>query len=183
MSHRPRHPLRVIESRRLTLVAATPELVTADLAGADAFAEALGVEVPEEWPPDLYDSMAMRFSLEQLRDPAEIGWSLWYLLSKRHDPPKVIGICGFKGRPNRNGSVEIGYSVLRSFRVQGYATEAVARLVVWAFSHQNVVEVAAETLPHLRQSIRVMEKNGFAFRGPGSEHGVVRYALSKSQGR
>jgi RimJ/RimL family protein N-acetyltransferase len=183
MSHRPRHPLRVIESRRLTLVAATPELVTADLAGADAFAEALGVEVPEEWPPDLYDSMAMRFSLEQLRDPAEIGWSLWYLLSKRHDPPKVIGICGFKGRPNRNGSVEIGYSVLRSFRVQGYATEAVARLVVWAFSHQNVVEVTAETLPHLRQSIRVMEKNGFAFRGPGSEHGVVRYALSKSQGR
>jgi RimJ/RimL family protein N-acetyltransferase len=73
--------------------------------------------------------------------------------------------------------------VLRSFRVQGYATEAVARLVVWAFSHQNVVEVTAETLPHLRQSIRVMEKNGFAFRGPGSEHGVVRYALSKSQGR
>lgn len=183
MSRRPRHPLRVIESRRLTLVAATPELVIADLAGAEAFAEALGVEVPEEWPPDLYDSMAMRFSLEQLRDPSEIGWSLWYLLSKRHDPPKVIGICGFKGRPNRNGSVEIGYSVLRSFRVQGYATEAVARLVVWAFSHQNVVEVTAETLPHLRQSIRVMEKNGFTFQGPGSEHGVVRYALSKSQGR
>jgi RimJ/RimL family protein N-acetyltransferase len=183
MSHRPRRPLRVIESRRLTLVAATPELVTADLAGAAAFAEALGAEVPEEWPPDLYDSMAMRFSLQQLRDPAEIGWSLWYLLSKRHDPPQVIGICGFKGRPSRTGSVEIGYSVLRSFRVQGYATEAVARLVVWAFSHQNVVEVTAETLPHLRQSIRVMEKNGFAFQGPGSEHGVVRYALSKSQGR
>ena len=183
MTHRHRRPLRVIESRRLTLVAATPELVTADLAGAAAFAEALGAEVPDEWPPDLYDSMAMRFSLQQLRDPAEIGWSLWYLLSKRHDPPQVIGICGFKGRPNPNGSVEIGYSVLRSFRVQGYATEAVARLVVWAFSHQNVVEVTAETLPHLRQSIRVMEKNGFAFRGPGSEHGVVRYALSKSQGR
>jgi RimJ/RimL family protein N-acetyltransferase len=67
--------------------------------------------------------------------------------------------------------------------VQGYATEAVARLVVWAFSHQNVVEVTAETLPHLRQSIRVMQKNGFAFQGPGSEHGVVRYALSKSQSR
>lgn len=183
MSHRPRRPLRVIESRRLTLVAATPELVSADLAGAEAFAEALGAEVPAEWPPDLYDSMAMRFSLEQLRDPLEVGWSLWYLLSKRHDPPKVIGICGFKGRPNRTGSVEIGYSVLRPFRVQGYATEAVARLVVWAFSHQQVVEVTAETLPHLRQSIRVMEKNGFAFQGPGSEHGVVRYALSRSHGR
>jgi RimJ/RimL family protein N-acetyltransferase len=183
VSHRPRHPLRVIESRRLTLVAATPELVVADLAGGVVFAEALGAEVPDEWPPDLYDSMAMRFSLEQLRDPSEIGWSLWYLLAKRFDPPKVIGICGFKGKPGRAGSVEIGYSVLPAFRVQGYATEAVARLVVWAFSHQHVVEVTAETLPHLRQSIRVMEKNGFAFQGPGSEHGVVRYALKKSQGR
>lgn len=183
MSHRPRNPLRVIESRRMTLVAATPELVSADLDGRESFAEALGANVPEEWPPDLYDSMAMRFSLRQLRDPSERGWSLWYLLSKREAPPTVIGICGFKGKPDRAGSVEIGYSVLRQFRIQGYATEAVARLVVWAFSHQNVVEVTAETLPHLRQSIRVMEKNGFVYQGPGSEHGVVRYALSKSQGR
>ncbi len=32
MTSRPRHPLRVVESRRITLVAATPELVAADLA-------------------------------------------------------------------------------------------------------------------------------------------------------
>jgi ribosomal-protein-alanine N-acetyltransferase len=122
-------------------------------------------------------------ALEQLRDPAQHGWSLWYLVTKKHDPPRVIGICGFKGKPDRACSVEIGYSVLRPYRVQGYATEAVARLVTWAFSHQNVVEVAAETLPHLKQSIRVMEKNGFAFRGPGSEHGVIRYVVERSQSR
>jgi ribosomal-protein-alanine N-acetyltransferase len=180
MSHRPRFPLRVVESRRMTLVAATADLVAADLAGREEFAEAIGAEVPDEWPPELFDSPSMRVALEQLRDPAEHGWSLWYLLSKKHDPPRVLGICGFKGKPDRAGSVEIGYSVLREFRIQGYATEAVARLVLWAFSHQNVVEVTAETLPHLRQSIRVMEKNGFVFRGPGSEYGVVRYALQKS---
>jgi len=183
MTSRPRHPLRVVESRRLTLVAATPELVTADLAGRVEFAEAMGADVPDEWPPELFDSMSMRVALQQLRDPAEHGWSLWYLLLKKYDPPKVIGICGFKGKPDRAGSVEIGYSVLQPFRIQGYATEAVARLVLWAFSHQNVVEVTAETLPHLRQSIRVMEKNGFGFRGPGSEYGVIRYALQKSANR
>jgi len=167
----------------MTLVAATVELVTADLAGRDDFAEAMGAEIPDDWPPELYDSPSMRMALEQLRDPAEHGWSLWYLLSKKHDPPRVIGVCGFKGRPDRAGSVEIAYSVLRQFRIQGYATEAVARLVTWAFSHQNVVEVTAETLPHLRQSIRVMEKNGFTYRGAGSEYGVVRYALQKSDSR
>jgi RimJ/RimL family protein N-acetyltransferase len=182
VSHGPRNPLRVVESRRLTLVAATAELVTADLAGRDEFGAAIGAEVPDEWPPDLYDSLSMRYALQQLRDPSEHGWSLWYLLSKKHDSPRVIGICGFKGKPDRAGSVEIGYSVLRQYRIQGYATEAVARLVQWAFSHQNVVEVTAETFPHLRQSIRVMEKNGFTLRGPGSEYGVICYALRKSGG-
>jgi ribosomal-protein-alanine N-acetyltransferase len=183
VSHRPRHPLRVVESRRLTLVAATAELVTADLAGRTDFGEAIGADVPDEWPPDLFDSPSMRFTLKQLQDPTEHGWSLWYLISKMHNPPRVIGVCGFKGKPDPSGSVEIGYSVLSPFRLQGYATEAVGRLVVWAFSHQNVVEVTAETLPHLRQSIRVMEKNGFVFRGPGSERGVIRYALQKSGNR
>ncbi|MDX1379790.1 MAG: hypothetical protein R3233_01650, partial [Xanthomonadales bacterium] len=62
MTHRPRNPLRVVESRRLTLVAATPDLVAADLAGPVELAEALGAEVPEEWPPELYDSPSMRFA-------------------------------------------------------------------------------------------------------------------------
>lgn len=179
MTRRPRHPLRVVESRRMTLVAATTELVAADLAGREAFSDAVGADVPENWPPELYESTAMRWSMRQLEDPAEQGWSSWYLLSKKDDPPQVMGICGFKGKPDASGSVEIGYSVLKQFRVQGFATEAVARLVIWAFSHQNVTEVAAETLPHLKQSIRVMEKNGLEFAGPGSEYGVVRYVVKK----
>lgn len=180
MTRRSDNILRVLESRRMILVAATSELVEADLGGAEAFAAAIGAEVPENWPPELYESTAMRVALAQLQDPAEHGWSLWYLLSKKHEPHRVMGICGFKGKPDGAGSVEIGYSVLKQFQVQGYATEAVSRLVVWAFSHQNVMEVGAETLPHLRQSIRVMEKNGFSFSGPGSEQGVVRYAVRRA---
>ena len=79
--------------------------------------------------------------------------------------------------------MEISYSVLSQFRNQGFASEAVTRLVLWAFGHQNVKEVTAETLPHLRQSIRVMEKNGFIHTGPGSEHGVVRYAVQRPDTR
>jgi ribosomal-protein-alanine N-acetyltransferase len=92
----------------------------------------------------------------------------------------LLGICGFKGRPGQSGSVEIGYSVLSQFRNKGYATEAASRLVDWAFGHANVHEVCAETLPHLRQSIRVLEKNGFTFTGQGSEQGVIRYAMQRS---
>ncbi|MGH8034438.1 MAG: GNAT family N-acetyltransferase, partial [Lysobacterales bacterium] len=89
----------------------------------------------------------------------------------------------FKGRPATTGTVEIGYSVLAQYRNQGFATEAVERLLNWAFSHQSVTEVCAETLPHLQQSIRVMKKNGFSFTGPGSELGVVRYAVQRPDHR
>lgn len=178
-----RRLLRVLESRRLTLVAASPELVDADLAGAAEFAVALGAEVPPEWPPALFGGSFMRAVQAQLAHPGEQGWSVWYLLDPEATPAVVIGMCQFKGRPDAAGSVEIAYAILDRYRARGYATEAVARLIEWAFGHQNVVQVTAETMPHLRSSIRVLEKVGMAPAGPGSEYGVVRYAVRKGSNR
>jgi len=171
--------LRQLQSRRLNLIAATPALIEKDIAGREFLSAALGVSIPKAWPPDLYGPRAMQFALTQLGDGSERGWSFWYLLSSA-DPGELIGICGFKGRPDASGSVEIGYSILGGYQRQGFATEAVARLVGWAFSHHNVTEVCAETLPHLTQSIRVLEKNGFVRTGAGSEAGVIRYAIKRS---
>ena len=171
--------LRLIKSRRLNLIAATPDLIKKDIAGREFLAEALGVNIHESWPPDLYGPRAMQFALTQLGEVFEQSWSFWYLLTS-DDPAELVGICGFKGRPDESGSVEIGYSMLSSYQRRGLATEAVARLVGWAFSHHNVKEVCAETLPHLIQSIRVLEKNGFQFTGAGSETGVIRYAIKRS---
>jgi len=181
MAERPgSRSLRYLESARLRLVAANMELVRADLAGRDQLADLLAINVPDNWPPDLYDGPAMHFALRQLNDPAEQGWSFWYLQTKQADYEQLAGLCGFKGRPDGQGSVEIGYSVLEQFRGQGFAVEAVQTLVSWAFAHPGVREVSAETLPYLKQSIRVLEKCGFKHTGPGSEYGVVRYAIQRS---
>lgn len=171
--------LRLVKSTRLNLIAATTELINKDITNTDQLAEALGVSVPASWPPDLYGPSTMRYALLQLGDPTEQCWSFWYLMTS-DEPGELVGICGFKGRPNESGSVEIGYSVLDSYQRQGLATEAVASLVGWAFSHHNVLEVCAETFPYLTQSIRVLEKNGFQLTGAGSEAGVVRYAVKRS---
>ena len=100
---------------------------------------ALEAQVADNWPPDLYDREPMKYALRQLADPAEQGWSFWYLLNGKEDERQVLGICGFKGRPDNSGSVEIGYSVLSQFRNRGYATEAVTRLVSWALDRKSVV--------------------------------------------
>lgn len=168
----------MIQSPRLNLISATTLLIEKDIEGREFLSEALGVSVPESWPPDLYGPRAMQFALDQLGDAAERGWSFWYLTT-RDEQGELTGICGFKGWPDESGSVEIGYSVLASYQRRGFATEAVQRLTGWAFSHHNVNEVCAETLPHLSQSIRVLEKNGFQRTGAGSEQGVIRYAINR----
>ncbi len=175
--------LRVLESNRMILVAANADLVRADLRGVDSLGEMLDARVPENWPPELYDREAMEYALRMLQEATAPGWSFWYLLLQSEEQASVVGICGFKGRPDAMGSAEISYSIVSQFRNQGLASEAVDRLVRWAFSHQTVLEVSAETLPHLQSSIRVMKKNGFEYCGAGSERGVVRYAVQRPDRR
>jgi RimJ/RimL family protein N-acetyltransferase len=172
--------LKTIQSPRLNLVSATKFLIRKDIEGRAGLSEALGVEVPSSWPPDLYGPRAMQFALNELGGAAELGWSFWYVIT-REEPVELAGICGFKGWPDEAGSVEIGYSILGSHQRKGFATEAVQRLTAWAFSHHNVLEVCAETLPHLSQSIGVLEKSGFHYTGKGSETGVIRYAIKRGQ--
>lgn len=176
-----------LASPRLDLVAATPALVSAELAGHDDLGRALGAEVPASWPPELYDRGAAEQALKQLvaGGPDEVGWGLWYLV-RRGDRaggggrPVAIGICGFKGQPMDDGTVEIGYSVTPEHQRQGYASEAVRTLLEWAFSWPTVMRVIAETYPELEPSIRVLERSGFRHTGDGSGERIIRYELQRA---
>ena len=167
-----------IIAERLHLITATRAALIADLEGAAPLAREIGVNVPGNWPPDFYDEPAIQYSIDRLTQGVAPEWLLYYwLLPSANDGATAIGLGGFKGPPV-NGIVEIGYSVLQQFRRNGYATEGVAALVKFAFAN-GVEEVIAETLPELIASIGVLEKNGFALIGPGSEDGVIRFALAR----
>jgi RimJ/RimL family protein N-acetyltransferase len=169
----------MIRTARLDLIPATPELARADLAGREALGEALGVPVPESWPPELFDEPALRYTLGKLEGrPEAAGWWSYYVV--RREEPLLVGVVGYKGPPAA-GAVEIGYSVVPEHRRRGYATEASAALVARAFARADVERVLAETLPELSPSIGVMGKLGFVFVGEGSEPGVIRYALERTR--
>ena len=120
----------------------------------------------------------MRHLVDLLRrNPAVAGWAAWYFIANRHKRV-AIGMGGFKGLPVA-GAIEIGYSLLPEFQKKGYATEAVAALLDWAFGHDEVVHVIAETLPESAPSIRVLERSGFTNIGQGSEEGILRFELSR----
>jgi len=75
---------------------------------------------------------------------------LWYVVVPQKEP-QLAGTVGFKGKP-RDGSCEIGYTLLPGFEGFGYATEAAQRLIEWAFQHPGVEQLTAETLPDLARS-------------------------------
>jgi RimJ/RimL family protein N-acetyltransferase len=74
----------------------------------------------------------------------------------------VIGRCGFKGPPDADGIVEIAYGVDAEHQGKGFATEAAAALVNYAFEQGQARIARAHTLPEVNASTRVLTKCGFS---------------------
>ena len=71
--------------------------------------------------------------------------------------------------------VEIAYGIVPGYQGQGYATEAAAALVEFAFGSGQVSAVRAHTVPTTNASTRVLKKCGFQCLGEvdDPEDGVV----------
>ena len=89
-------------------------------------------------------------------DPWKIGFAIFHTVENR-----VIGLCGFAGPSNAEGSVEIGYSIAPEYQDKGFATEAAEGLTAFAAQAGGVRKVCAHTLAEVNASIRVLEKCGF----------------------
>ncbi len=167
----------VVETKRLHLVAATLETLAAE-ADRERLGALLGAEVPVEWPPPLNDDDSLRFWISRLTEqPDASGWVAWYFVRAEAGAARVVvGNGGFKGKPSADGVVEVGYSLFPRFQHHGYATEAVGALIEWAFAHDAVRSVIAETLPDLSASIAVLRRLGFTRVPQSSEPGVIRFA-------
>lgn len=171
----------VVKTDRLVLVAFDPELARLQLEDREAFFARLGAKYEPSWPPELNGTETMAWTRARLEaDPDEAGWYSWIFLMEMGSgqPARAVGIGGFHGRPDAGGEVEIGYSMLPTFREQGLATEAVEGLLSWAREQPGVTRVVASTLEHLNASRRVLEKTGFTLTGTReTEDGrVVDYA-------
>ncbi|WP_155396015.1 GNAT family N-acetyltransferase [Methanosarcina mazei] len=170
-----------IITERLSLVPATVKLYLMELHDRPAFASNLNARVPEEWPPDQITPEVIEEFLGRMRTKDRKIWSFYWLLhQKSPELPVLIGSGGFLA--HENGTLEIGYSVLPDYQNNGYATEAVRSMREWALSSLGNDCIIANTYPHLKSSIRVLEKNGFYLKGNGPEEGIITYEFRPEKG-
>ncbi len=93
-------------------------------------------------------------------EPAREAWYTYWLVVIR-DAAFGAGLAGFKGFPDQNGEVEIGYGIDPDYQRQGYTTEAVQRLIAWAFEESACRSVVArDTKKWNAASLRVLSKVG-----------------------
>jgi [ribosomal protein S5]-alanine N-acetyltransferase len=103
------------------------------------------------------------------------GFGLWVCCAKAGDSPigwfllKSCSLAYYAG--DRLGPatshVELGYRLLRSAWGRGYGSEMARALVAYGFDTLRLREIVAVVLPQNHASVRVMQKAGLTYRGPG----------------
>jgi len=78
---------------------------------------------------------------------------------------EVVGLCGFKAPTDGEGAIEIGYGIAESRRRRGFATAALAAMLIEIARDSKVRMVTAETAVASVGSQRVLEANGFVRTG------------------
>jgi RimJ/RimL family protein N-acetyltransferase len=162
-------------TERLELVPITVEMVEAifrdDRHACEQLAQA---SMPEAWPGKALVERAFSTSLAAIRaEPERLLWGDHLVLDPRER--RVVGSVVFHGRPDPTGCTEVGYGIEGASQGHGYATEALASVLEWAFD-AGATCICAATPPWHAASIRVLEKCGFARAGT-RDHDFVELLL------
>lgn len=157
----------MIDTPRLQLVPIDARSLTDLMANQPLRLNDVPIHVPAAWADLWLDQpTALPYTLEALKhDPSlhTLGWWSYFAIHQRSHT--LIGIGGFGGKPDSNGTVEISYAVVAPYRRQGFATEMARGLIQFAFSHSAVHQVLAHTLATDNPSNRLLKSLDFQHNG------------------
>lgn len=148
----------MILTPHLRIISCDDTLYDAIRMGNNTLARVMGVNVPKKWT-EFRDTFTPSYHRWKAHPPLRDWWV--YLIIHVQDN-MLIGSCGYKGEPDANGMVEIGYEVIPSYREKGLGTETAKGLLDHAFQHPSVRKVIAHTMAEENASGHILEKLGFA---------------------
>jgi len=148
----------IIETERLLIVPMTFNFVSKVLNNDITAYNEFNIKPADEWP-----NLDTREILPIIRDKLSVqcvpsGFNAWLFIDKSDS--SIVGDGGFKGPPDDNGEIDIGYGIIESRRRQGYALEAVTALIKWGLSRDNVKAITADCLKGNTASLKILKKSG-----------------------
>lgn len=99
--------------------------------------------------------------LPRVADPRQnyLFSTLWTMILTSENC--MIGDLCFKGEPNEDGEIEIGYGTYEAYQGKGYMTEAVGGIIKWAATQPKVKAITAETETSNVASMKILERHHF----------------------
>lgn len=146
----------VIETNRLRMITFTADMMKASLHGD--LKKAAGYKVTPGYPMDAYKEL-FPYKIERFRQYPEENEYEGAIIHKGEQ--KIIGDMGFKGGPDEEGNMDLGYSMMEAYQGKGYTTEMAQAAVAWGLQQPGVKKITASCSENNIASIRVLEKVGF----------------------
>lgn len=121
------------------------------------------VETPIELE-SILDSVKLAISkklmkMQNLNEDIHEWYTYWLIINKENQ--KGIGFIGFKGVPDVNGYLEVGYSISPNYRKKRLMTEALETSINWACEFQEAKVITAKVLKMNVGSIKVLNNCNF----------------------
>nr|WP_231713157.1 GNAT family N-acetyltransferase [Arthrobacter sp. zg-Y769] len=134
-------------------------LAAGDLPGANRQSP---LELTEHFSQDRQPLWRIRSAQLEL-NPGDAAW----ITRAIFDPElkRAVGLAGFHGPPDGEGTVEVGYSVDPAYRRRGYARAALEALLAVAAREPSIRTVRATISPDNAPSRRLVEQYGFVANG------------------
>lgn len=152
----------MIETKRLLIIPLTYSQLQMYLLAGNTLEDNLGVKPGNrEISPELQEALETVILPSVADDHKNPLFStLWTLILKEGN--EMVGDLCFYGEPDTDGQIEIGYGTYQAFRNQGFMTEAVEAMIVWAAQQAKVKLITAKTEKTNPASYSVLLKNQFS---------------------
>jgi ribosomal-protein-alanine N-acetyltransferase len=151
----------IIHTQRLKLVELNADELKCYLDDPDKLERQLGYQISRDiLTGRVCRAIEMKIVKMKTADPARQAWyTYWLMVIPEHD--FGAGLIGFKGIPDADGEVEIGYGIDPAHQNKGYTTEASRAMIEWAFRETACLSVVArDTKKTNLASNRVLAKLG-----------------------
>ena len=152
--------MRILRTQRLSLIALDAGQLRAFLDAPEKLEAELGLTLSRAVVTGaVRGAIAIKLARMERMDARHHPWFTYWLVVEE-SLRFGAGLVGYKGLPDHNGEIEIGYGIDPAYQNKGYITEAVQALVRWAFHQPACQAVAAQVIKN-PASERVLEKAGF----------------------
>lgn len=151
----------MLETKRLFIKPLTYNQLVKYIQADDSLEEELQLNSTARVVPEILKEKMTLNMLPKVADTTinYLYVTLWTAINK--DVNKMVCDVCFKGEPNTDGEIEIGYGTQPQFQGNGYMKEAVGGMIEWAKKQPNVKSIFAETLKDNIASYTILERNNF----------------------